>query len=192
MKDIHFITMLKHILFINYLAVHKIVLGPHNYATLNEALDHVFQMDHHLNKTTKMRRYILKNLNGNGGVIMFTQNTCTYVKLAEIYLATEYTREDTEGPEPNPYQLVASWSNNFSYHLQFWQCAGQHSGFPWWLSGKESAWQGRRYGFDPWVGKIPWRGKRQPTPVFLPGKFLEWRSLVGYSPWDRKETQLRG
>ena len=27
--------------------------------------------------------------------------------------------------------------------------------FPWWLSGKESACQCRRYGFDLWVGKIP-------------------------------------
>ena len=27
----------------------------------------------------------------------------------------------------------------------------------------------RRHGFDPWVGKIPWRGKWQPTPVFLLG-----------------------
>ena len=39
---------------------------------------------------------------------MFTQNTCMYVKHGKIYLATEYSREDTEGPEPNPYQLVAS------------------------------------------------------------------------------------
>ena len=29
----------------------------------------------------------------------------------------------------------------------------------------------RRYGFDPCVGKIPWRRKWKPTPVFLPGKF---------------------
>ena len=38
---------------------------------------------------------------------------------------------------------------------------------------KESACQCRRWkrcGFDPWVGKIPWRKKWQPTPVFLPGK----------------------
>ena len=41
--------------------------------------------------------------------------------------------------------------------------------------------------FDPWVRKIPWRRKWQPTPVFLPGKFHGWRSLVGYSPWGRKE-----
>ena len=36
--------------------------------------------------------------------------------------------------------------------------------------GKESACECKRLGFDPWVGKIPWRRKRQPTPVFLPGK----------------------
>ena len=38
---------------------------------------------------------------------------------------------------------------------------------PWWLSGKESAYQCRRHGFYPWVGMIPWRRKWQPTPVFL-------------------------
>ena len=43
-------------------------------------------------------------------------------------------------------------------------------GLPWWLSGQESSRQGRRGWFDPWVGKIPWRRKWQPTPVFLPGK----------------------
>ena len=41
--------------------------------------------------------------------------------------------------------------------------------------------------FTPWVGKIPWRKKWQPTPVLLPGIFDGWRSLVHYSPWDRKE-----
>ena len=39
-----------------------------------------------------------------------------------------------------------------------------------------------RPGFDPWVGKIPWRGKWQPTPVFLSGKSHGQRSLAGYSP----------
>ena len=37
------------------------------------------------------------------------------------------------------------------------------------------------------VGKIPWRRKWQSTPVLLPGKSHEQRSLVGYSPWGRKE-----
>ena len=40
---------------------------------------------------------------------------------------------------------------------------------------------------SPWVRKIPWRGKWQPILVFLPRKFHGQRSLVGYSPWGRKE-----
>ena len=33
--------------------------------------------------------------------------------------------------------------------------------------------------FNPWVGKIPWRGKWQPTPVFFSEKFHGQRSVVG-------------
>ena len=40
-----------------------------------------------------------------------------------------------------------------------------------------------RPGFYPWVGKIPWRRERVPTPVFWPGEF---HGL--YSPWGRKES----
>ena len=43
-------------------------------------------------------------------------------------------------------------------------------------------------GFDPWVRKIPWRRKWQPTPVFLPGESHGQRSLAGCSPWGRKES----
>ena len=62
------------------------------------------------------------------------------------------------------------------------------NGLPRWLSGKESACQYRRRGFSPWVGKIPWRKRWQLTPVFLPGKPPQQRSLAGYSPWGHKET----
>ena len=41
--------------------------------------------------------------------------------------------------------------------------------------------------FDPWVGKIPWRRKWQPTPVFSLGETHGQRSLVGYSPQGGKE-----
>ena len=54
--------------------------------------------------------------------------------------------------------------------------------FPRWLSGRESIChyqRHRRYGFDPWVRKIPWRSEWQPTPVFL----LE-------DPMDRGAWQL--
>ena len=45
-----------------------------------------------------------------------------------------------------------------------------------------------RPGFDPWVGKIPWRRKWQPIPVFLPGESHGQRSLAGYSPQGLKES----
>ena len=48
--------------------------------------------------------------------------------------------------------------------------------------------QCRRPGFDPWVRKIPWRRKWQPTPVPSPGKSHGQRSLVGCSPWGQKES----
>ena len=56
------------------------------------------------------------------------------------------------------------------------------------FAGKESTWNaGERPGFDPWVGKIPWRRAWQPTPIFLPGESHGQRRLVGYSPWGCKE-----
>ena len=64
------------------------------------------------------------------------------------------------------------------------------TGFPGGASGKESACRCRRcqrHRFDPWVRKISWRRKGQPTPVLLPGKFHRQRSLVGYSLWGLKE-----
>ena len=57
-------------------------------------------------------------------------------------------------------------------------------------SGEESACQCRRLnrcGFSPLVGKIPWRRKWQPSPVFLPGEPHGQRCMVGYSPWGHKE-----
>ena len=62
--------------------------------------------------------------------------------------------------------------------------------FPGGTSGKESTCQYRRHKkrrFDPWVGKIPWRRKWPPTPVFMPRKSHGQKSLVGYSLWDRKQ-----
>ena len=63
--------------------------------------------------------------------------------------------------------------------------------FPGGMNGKEPACQCRRHKrcqFDPWVRKIPWGRKWQPTPVFLPGESHGQRSLVGYSPWRPKES----
>ena len=61
-------------------------------------------------------------------------------------------------------------------------------GLPRWLSGKESACQCRRPGFDAWVRKNLWRRKWQPAAVCLSGKSHGERSLAGYSPWGCKRV----
>ena len=63
-------------------------------------------------------------------------------------------------------------------------------GLPWWLRWWSVCLQYRKPRFNSWVGKILWRRKWQPTPVLLPGKSHGGRSLVGYSPWDRKELDM--
>ena len=69
-------------------------------------------------------------------------------------------------------------------------------GLPKWHCGKESACQCRkcsrrqRHGFNCWAGKFPWSMKWQPTSVFLPGKFHGKKSLMGYSPWGCKQSDM--
>ena len=62
--------------------------------------------------------------------------------------------------------------------------AGRYGGkwLPWWLRWQKICLRCRRPGFDPWVGKIPWRREQQHTPVFLPVEFHGQRTLVGLSP----------
>ena len=45
-------------------------------------------------------------------------------------------------------------------------------------------------GFDPWVGKIPWKRAWQPTQAFLSGESHRQRSLVGCSPQGCKESDM--
>lgn len=87
---------------------------------MNEALDLVFQMGCHLNKTTRLREYILSNANGKGKVMQFTQRHGN-AKHGKMHLAIENRREairkkriSIRGPEPNFYQLVVSVNKSLS------------------------------------------------------------------------------
>ena len=77
------------------------------------------------------------------------------------------------------------------------------SGLPWFLRQQRICLQCRKRRFNPWDGKILWRRKWLPTPVFffffsfflstpvfLPSKSHGQRSLVGYSPWGRQESDM--
>ena len=123
--------------------------------------------------------------------------------------------EVTEVPRPSPswslipgteillkqqleyFSAVWSWlcrlANTYFVLCDSYMCLRYYviivsTGFLGGASGKESACQCRRHGFDPWVGKIPWRRKWQPTPVFLPGKSPGQRNVVSYSPWACKRV----
>ena len=61
---------------------------------------------------------------------------------------------------------------------------------PWWLRWKRICLQCGRPKLDPWVGKIPWRRKWQPTPTFFPGESHGQRSLVSYSLWDLDKSDM--
>ena len=74
-----------------------------------------------------------------------------------------------------------------------WASARAEQDFPGGTSGKEPTGKCRihkRHRFDQWVGKMPWGRPWQPTPVLLPGESHGQRSLVGYSPWGHKESDM--
>ena len=94
------------------------------------------------------------------------------------------TGEGREGSSSTSLQLT-------QMHFLLWL-----SNIPSWLfkwhSGKATAYQWRRcrtHGFGPWVRKISWRRKWQPTPVFLLGKSHGEGNLAGYNPWGSKRVR---
>ena len=80
------------------------------------------------------------------------------------------------------YTLKIYSSSYLLFRQSFIYKAYSSDRLPWWFSGKEYTCQCRRCSSEPWVRKIPWRRKCQPTPVFLAGKSHGQRRLAGYSP----------
>ena len=97
-------------------------------------------------------------------------------------------------PDTFPSWRVAWWSSHsqaceffpsFSSIIGFW--AIYRASLVTQQAMQEMQW--RKCKFDPWVGKMPWRRKWQPTPVFLPGEFHGQRSVAGYNPWGHKRVR---
>ena len=84
---------------------------------------------------------------------------------------------------PYNYKLVFYRTHFGKYYCRY------IFGLPCLLSGKESACQCRRCGFNLWVRKIPWRRNWQPTSVFFLGKSHGQRRLAGYSPLSHKRVR---
>ena len=116
-------------------------------------------------------------------------------KTTPTSLATSYVAHTATGLQKDPMRARYLWgvwgvggSEQRGSHL--WTHR-EFGGFPSVPGGKEPTCQYRRperHRFDPWDGKIPWRRKWQPAPVFLPGESHGQRSLACYGPWGRKES----
>ena len=85
-------------------------------------------------------------------------------------LTVEEPGQEPPGTLPVLYPVLVSLS-----------CGNKYHGLPRWLSGKESACQCRRRGFDPWARKIPWRRKWQ-----TPSTILAWKT-----PWTEAPGRLQ-
>ena len=101
-------------------------------------------------------------------------------------MVREYVEYDTNTLKFDNISFIANmWS--FFKNAYIFSNTMYEKGFPSGSDGKESACNAGDLGSIFWVRKIPWRRKWLHPPVFLLGEFHGQRSLVDYSPWDRKE-----
>ena len=94
------------------------------------------------------------------------------------------------GCQGQPGRILRWGKRKYELQSKYTTRARMWKSFPGGASGEEPSCQYRRCkkcGFDPWVGKIPWRREWLPTPVFLPGEFPGQRNLAVYCPWGCKE-----
>ena len=103
-----------------------------------------------------------------------------------IHLLHWQTDSLTQAP---PGMSKLAFPDTYIYLSIIHLCFIYMCGLPRWFSDKEFVCQCKRCRLDPWVWKIPRGRKWQPTPIFLPGKSQEQRSLAGYSPWGRKRVR---
>ena len=107
---------------------------------------------------------------------------------SQFHKLTQIEEKNQQGQED--WNLILFF---FSNRLNFFIFSTKPNGASQMCSGKESTCQCERckkHEFNPWIRKMPRRRKWEPTPVFLPGKFHGQRSLVGYSPWVGKKSDV--
>ena len=103
--------------------------------------------------------------------------TCRHMFMAALFKIARKWKQPK-------FPSSVEWENKIWYipTTSFWASLVAQ----WKKKKKKSAYQCWRLEFNPWVRKITWKGKCQPTLVFLPGKSHGQRSLAGYSPWGHR------
>ena len=94
-----------------------------------------------------------------------------------------------KGNMKNVFLFVCTFLFSFIDIIDIYHFISIRVGLHWWLSDNELVCQSRRHGFDPWIRKIPWRRKWQPTWLFLLEKSQWTEESGGLTPWGRKKSQ---
>ena len=102
---------------------------------------------------------------------------------SNLFILHDRSSSKQAGRRPETVSLE-TWDSNRENTNNRWDLGSPYPvlGLPLWLRWERICVQCGRPGFDPWVGKIPWRRERLPTPLFWPGEFYGL-----YRPWGRKE-----
>ena len=91
------------------------------------------------------------------------------------FIVYAFTRSFPSGSDSKESACIwETWVWSLGWEDSLEEGMATHSsilGLPLWLSWLGICLQFGRPGFDPWVGKIPWRREQLPTPVFWPGEF---------------------
>ena len=119
---------------------------------------------------------------------MWVDSLLSYYKLLLRYssvLGPRLCQQDTESV------WAAGLANLVLSKVGIWPNIIIHLDFLGGSDGKASVYNVRDLGSIPWVGKIPWRRKWQPTPVLLPWKSHGQRSLVQATIHGVAKSQAR-
>ena len=160
------------------------MLRPHNWGPTQDAV--------YLWEGCKSPRGIcmVPGVGGQNVGVMFTENNSEAPGKTHCTSPAYGLGIGIDGRRPFRVCLVKSrWNPNREHHILDNGMEQERERIRW-LSGKESGRQCKRHGFDPWVGKIPWGRKWQPTPIFLPVKSHRQRSLAGCSPQGRGKSDM--
>ena len=108
------------------------------------------------------------------------EEMCTKIQSHRLQGAADWKQVKCLLTRESYFSLGSPGKQNLKWKLTFCHVPKDQT---WRLSWWRTRLRCRRHGFDPWVGKIPWRRERLPTPVLWPGE-----SHGLYSPWGHKES----
>ena len=104
-------------------------------------------------------------------------NPCSWIQMG-TYLRM---KPDAEKSEASLERQAMSWWHFLRHWVRCFSSLGTFLKLSWWLRWERICLQCGRPGFDPWIGKIPWRRAWQHPPVFLTGE----------SPWTEESGGLQ-